>query len=325
MVLSVVLLLAWQASVAWAVTEQEKRLQDSTTVLKEILDISESVPQDLLERCACIGIIPSVKKVAFVFGGRFGSGYVLCKKGGNRGPWGPPSAFSLRGGSVGFQLGLSATDFVLLFMNAGGIEKLLEDKFTLGADASVAGGPVGRTASAATDIQLSAQILSYSRSQGLFAGVALEGAVLRPSADDNQKLYGRAVTARDLLLVGDIPAPATAQPLISLLSGQTAARAASSTSQRAASRPAPGTISGSVRDTTGAVIPDAVITVTHSQSGASRWVTTTAEGRYEVAGLTPGDYQVHAQAAGLMPVSTATIALGAGSTQAVDFTLAARR
>jgi hypothetical protein len=214
---------------------------------------------------------------------------------------------------------------VLLFMNAGGIEKLLEDKFTLGADASVAGGPVGRTASAATDIQLSAQILSYSRSQGLFAGVALEGAVLRPSADDNQKLYGRAVTARDLLLVGDIPAPATAQPLISLLSGQTAARAASSTTQRAASRPAPGTISGSVRDTTGAVIPDAVITVTHSQSGASRWVTTTAEGRYEVAGLTPGDYQVHAQAAGLMPVSTATIALGAGSTQAVDFTLAARR
>ena len=323
---TLVLLLAWQAGAAWAATQQEERLQNATAVLTEIMNTPDrGIPQDLLDKCACIGIIPSVKKFAFGFGGRFGSGYVLCKKGGNRGAWGPPSAFSMRGGSFGLQLGFSATDFVLLFMNLGGIEKLLQDKFTLGADASVAGGPVGRTASAATDIQLSAQILSYSRSKGLFAGVALEGAVLRPSADDNETLYGRQVVAKDLLLTGNIAPPPIAEALIQLLSRYTAV----TTPPRAPSVGAPGQpvgmISGLVKDTTGAVIPDAVITVTHTQSGASRWVTTTAEGRYEVPGLAPGDYTLNAQAAGLLPVTTSTIALQAGRTQAVDFTLGTSR
>jgi len=317
-----VLSLALPFSVAWGATEQEERLQNATEVLTEIMATPDrGIPQDLLAKCACIGIIPSVKKFAFGFGGRFGSGYVVCKKGGNRGAWGPPSAFSIRGGSFGLQLGFSATDFVLLFMNLGGIEKLLQDKFTLGANASVAGGPVGRTASAATDIQLRAQILSYSRSKGLFAGVALEGAVLRPSVDDNEELYGRKVAAKDLLLVGNTPPPAIAEPLIQLLALHTTV----TTPPRAPSPGAPGTISGRVKDTTGAVIPDAVITVTHTQSGASRWVATTAEGRYEVSGLMPGDYQVHAQAAGLLPVTTSRIALEPGRAQAVDFTLAAGR
>ena len=177
----------------------------------------KGIPEDLLARAACIGIIPSVKRLAIGFGGQHGSGYVLCRKNGGTGAWGPPSGFSMSGGSVGLQLGASATDYVLLFMNQDGVKELLQDKFTLGADASVAAGPVGRSATAATNAQMSAKILGYSRSKGLFAGLALNGAVLRPSGDDNEELYGREVEPRALLLDGSIAAPAGAQPLINLL------------------------------------------------------------------------------------------------------------
>ncbi len=215
----VAFLLAGQLTAAWAANKQEKRLTRATEVLQEIMDTPDKgIPVDLLARAACIGILPSVKKFAFGFGGRHGAGFVLCRKNRGKGPWGPPSGFSMSGGSFGLQLGFSATDYVLLFMNMDGVDKLLSDKFTLGADASVAGGPVGRTVEVATDAQMSAKILSYSRAKGLFAGIALEGAVLKASGKDNKALYGRKVDPRDLLLTGNVAAPPSAGPLIQMLS-----------------------------------------------------------------------------------------------------------
>jgi len=212
-------LLAFAAGSLWAASKQEERLQDAHQVFQQIMDTPDKgIPEDLLARAACIGIIPSVKKFAIGFGGRHGAGYILCRKNQGQGAWGPPSGVSISGGSFGLQLGFSATDFVLLFMNLEGIEKLLQDKFTLGADAAVAGGPVGRTAAAATEVQMTAKILTYSRSKGLFAGVSLEGAVLRPSGGDNKALYGKEVSAKLLLLEGNYAAPASAQPLIRTLS-----------------------------------------------------------------------------------------------------------
>ncbi len=208
-------------TVAWSAdhgaAKQEERLQEAHEVFHQIMNTPDKgIPQDLLERSACIGIIPSVKKVAFLVGGSHGSGYVMCRKNGT-GSWGPPSGFSMSGGSFGLQIGASATDFVLLFMNRDGMRKLLEDKFTLGADASVAAGPVGRTAAANTDAQMTAKVLSYSRSKGVFAGIALDGAVLRPSPDDNRALYGRTVSPKELLLDGNVPPPASARTLLQTL------------------------------------------------------------------------------------------------------------
>lgn len=208
------------SSAAWGASKQEERLQDAHEVFQAIMGTPDKgIPEDLLQRSVCIGIIPSVKKVAFGFSGRHGAGYVLCRKGKGTGPWGSPSGFSMSGGGFGLQLGVSATDYVLLFMNQDGVDKLLQNKFTLGADASVAAGPVGRTAEGATDVQLSAKVLSYSRSKGLFAGLALEGAVLRPSESDNKALYGRKVSARELLIDGAVAPPASAGPLIRTLTG----------------------------------------------------------------------------------------------------------
>lgn len=206
------------AAASRAASKQEERLEDARQVLQQIMDTPDKgVPQDLLARAACVGIIPSVKKLAIGFGGQHGAGFVLCRKNRGTGAWGAPSGFSMSGGSFGLQLGASATDYVLLFMNQDGVEKLLQDKFTLGADAAVAAGPVGRNASAATDAQMTAKVLSYSRSKGLFGGVALNGAVLRPSGDDNEALYGKKVPARQLLLEGTIAPPRSAQPLLQLL------------------------------------------------------------------------------------------------------------
>jgi len=203
---------------AWGQEKQIERLGDAREVFEAIMGTPEKgIPSDLLARAACVGIIPSVKKFAIGFGGQHGAGFVLCRRNGGKGAWGAPSGFSMSGGSFGLQLGASATDYVLLFMNQDGVEKLLQDKFTLGADAAVAAGPVGRNATAATNAQMAAKVLGYSRSKGLFAGLALNGAVLRPSGDDNEALYGRKVSPRDLLIVGSIPAPASAQPLIQLL------------------------------------------------------------------------------------------------------------
>ena len=221
--------LAWivlvSAGTAWGATKQEERLEDARQVLEQIMGTPDKgIPEDLVARAACIGIIPSVKKFAIGFGGQHGAGFVLCRKNRGTGSWGPPSGFSMSGGSFGLQLGASATDYVLLFMNQDGVEKLLQDKFTLGADASVAAGPVGRNATAATNAQMAAKILGYSRSKGLFAGLALNGAVLRPSGSDNESLYGRKVSPHDLLLGGNIGAPASAQPLIQLLTKYSAGR-----------------------------------------------------------------------------------------------------
>lgn len=204
---------------AWGQSKKQvERLEAAHDVFKAIMDTPDKgIPEDLLARASCIGIIPSVKKFAIGFGGQHGSGYVLCRKNGGTGAWGAPSGFSMSGGSFGLQLGASATDYVLLFMNRDGVKELLQDKFTLGADASVAAGPVGRNAAAATNAQMSAKILGYSRSKGLFAGLALNGAVLRPSGDDNKELYGRDVDPHYLLIEGTIAPPAAAQPLIQLL------------------------------------------------------------------------------------------------------------
>jgi lipid-binding SYLF domain-containing protein len=308
---------------AWGATEQEERLERSIQVLREIMDAPDSsIPRDLLARSECVGIIPSVVKFAFIFGARHGAGYVVCRKESGKGPWGAPAAFKISGGSFGLQLGVSATDFVLLFMNHAGVEKLLEDKFTLGADASVAGGPVGRTASAATDVQLTAQILSYARSKGLFAGLALEGAVLRPSNEDNERLYGSKVTARQILIDATVPMPSGAETLARLLGGQP--------EPPAVPMPPPeipqehsGTIVGSVRDATGAMIPDAIVTITNVQTGASRWLATNPEGRYTAEGLPPGTYEIKAEATGMSPVVADPLSVAAGSQETIDFTLGA--
>jgi SH3 domain-containing YSC84-like protein 1 len=319
----------FQAGYLLAATEQEERLDDSTRVLREILNTPDNgIPTDLLEKAECIGIIPSVKKFAFGLGGRYGAGYVLCKKNFGKGAWGAPSAFTIGGGSIGFQLGFSATDYVLLFMNHYGVEKLLQDKFTLGADTTVAAGPVGRSASAATDAQMTAQILSYSRSKGLFAGISLEGAVMRASDSDNKALYGKDVAPKDILVEGSVPAPASAQPLIQALSGKAPASANAATASApaggaTAAKTGPGSLAGTVHDANGAVIPDAVITVTNTQSNASRWVTANAQGRYNVSGLDAGSYVVKAQATGMKPVTTSAIPLEAGADQIADFQLEA--
>jgi len=210
---------------AWAASKQEERLKDAQQVLQEIMDTPEKgIPQDLLARAACVAILPSVKKLAVGIGGQHGAGYVLCRRNNGRGAWGAPSGFSMSGGSFGLQLGFSATDYVLLIMNSDGIQKLLQDKFTLGADASVAAGPVGRNATAATDAQMTAKVLGYSRNKGLFAGLALNGAVLRPSGDDNEELYGRKIAAKDILLLGKVAPPAAANGLIQLLTKYSSAQ-----------------------------------------------------------------------------------------------------
>ncbi|HET6266330.1 MAG TPA: lipid-binding SYLF domain-containing protein [Acidobacteriota bacterium] len=194
-------------------SKQEDRIRESTEVMKEILDIPEGIPKDLLSKAECVVIIPSTKKAALGIGGEYGRGAILCR---NQNTWSPPVMVSLTGGSFGLQLGGTSTDVVLLIMNKRGVDKLLESKVTLGGDASAAGGPKGRTASAETDAQMRAEILSYARSRGLFAGISLDGAVLKPSGDDNEDLYGHRIDPKEVLLKGGTP-PGVAVPLINLL------------------------------------------------------------------------------------------------------------
>ncbi len=193
--------------------DQIERLQNATEVLEEILNIPEGIPQDLLEDAECVVIIPSMKKAALGIGGNYGKGPIVCRL--DRG-WSPPIMASIKGGSWGLQAGGSATDLVLLIMNKKGIEKLLESKFTIGVDGSAAAGPKGRTATAATDAKMRAEILSYARSRGLFAGVSINGSVLKPDRGDNEDLYGRRVNEKKLLLEGG-PVPASARALLNLL------------------------------------------------------------------------------------------------------------
>jgi lipid-binding SYLF domain-containing protein len=197
-----------------AETAQE-RLKEATEVFNEIMSTPDKgIPQDLLQKAHCIVIVPGLKQAAFIVGGKYGVGYALCRR--DRGGWGAPAAVRVEGGSFGFQIGASSNDVVMLIMNERGMRRLLEDKFTVGGEASVAAGPVGRATTAQTDAQLSAEILSWSRSKGLFAGIAITGATLRPDKDANKELYGRELTNKEILL-GNIKPPAQAQPLISTL------------------------------------------------------------------------------------------------------------
>ena len=201
------------SGMAVAESTPAKQLLKATDVLNEIMSTPDKgIPQDLLDKAVCVGIIPSEIRAAFVVGGEYGRGVLVCRRGGN-GSWGAPSLFTLGGANVGFQLGGKATDVVFIVMNAAGAKKLVADSVKLGADASATAGPVGRTAEGATDLQLHAEILSYSRTRGLFAGVSLEGAVLKQDADDNERLYGQKVNARTLLIYGTVSAPPAARPL----------------------------------------------------------------------------------------------------------------
>ena len=195
----------------------ESQLKKATNVLNEIMGTPDkAIPGELLERAVCVGIVPSQWKFALGFGGTYGRGVLVCRKGGN-GAWDAPSMFTLGAASIGFQIGGKATDVVFLVMNPEGAKKLVQDSVKLGAEASVAAGPVGRSAEGATDAQLHAEILSYSRTRGLFAGVSLDGAVLKQDGDDNQKLYGREVSAKEILIDGTVGTPRSAQGLNSAL------------------------------------------------------------------------------------------------------------
>jgi SH3 domain-containing YSC84-like protein 1 len=199
-------------------TKDDDRLRNSGTVLKEILDVPDGLPQDLLDKADCVVVFPSVLKAAFIVGGSYGRGAMSCRKGEDfRGPWGAPTMMALEGGSFGFQIGGEATDFVLLIMNERGARGILASKVKLGGDASVAAGPVGRDSSAETDATLRAEILSYSRARGLFAGVSLEGSTIRPDNSDNRRVYGKKIPAKDIVLSEAVSVPPAAEKLVSTL------------------------------------------------------------------------------------------------------------
>ena len=201
--------------VLFAADTAQERLSDATKVFNEIMATPDKgVPQELLETAHCIVIVPGMKQAALGIGAKFGRGYAVCRQ--NRAGWGAPAAIRVEGGSFGFQIGVSNTDIIMLVMNDRGMRRLLEDKVTLGAEATVAAGPVGRQTSASTDVQVSAEILSWSRSKGLFAGIALHGATLRPDNDVNEELYGSKLTNKQLLSGGQT-APASAMDLITAL------------------------------------------------------------------------------------------------------------
>jgi SH3 domain-containing YSC84-like protein 1 len=202
--------------------KEQERVKESGEILKEILNIPDDIPQDLLDKAECLIILPSVKKGAIGIGGSFGRGVMICRSGRHyTGPWGPPAMYALEGINIGFQLGGEATDFVLLVMNPKGARSLLNSKVKLGGDASAAAGPKGRSAEAATDVVMNAEILSYSRAKGLFAGISLEGSTLRSDGSANEKLYGRSVSAEDIIRSGKVKTPACAHGLVALLDKKT--------------------------------------------------------------------------------------------------------
>lgn len=200
-----------------AADKETERLERASEIVTEVMRTPEKgIPQDLLNKAVCVGVIPSELKAAFIFGGSYGRGVLICRKGGD-GPWSAPSMFLVGGANFGFQIGGQATDYVLVVMNGKGAEKLLQSKVKLGADASVAGGPVGRTAEGATDLQLHAEILTYSRSRGAFAGVSLNGQLFKQDNDDNEKLYKQRYAPIDILFKGVVDPPPAAKALITAL------------------------------------------------------------------------------------------------------------
>lgn len=206
------------AEPAVAQHEEAERLRNATTVMREMLAMPDDVPRELLDRAECVIVFPSVKKLALGVGGSYGRGAITCRGGETfEGPWGPPSMFALEGASIGFQIGGQSTDFVLLVMNDRGAESVLGSKVKIGVDASAAAGPKGRTAGASTDIVMRAEILTYSRARGLFAGVSLEGSTLRADDDANARVYGRALGARAIVRGGEVEVPRDAWGLVELL------------------------------------------------------------------------------------------------------------
>jgi SH3 domain-containing YSC84-like protein 1 len=198
--------------------DEEDRLVNSGKVMHEILNVPDDIPQDLLDKARCVVVMPSVTKAAFLVGGSYGRGAMVCRTGKDyRGPWGAPSMFALEGGSFGFQIGVEATDFVFLVMDNRGADSLIHAKVKLGADATAAAGPKGRDAEADTDVTMRAEILTYSRARGVFAGVSLEGSTLRPDNDGNKHLYGEKVDAETIITERSVHAPDAAIGLISTL------------------------------------------------------------------------------------------------------------
>jgi SH3 domain-containing YSC84-like protein 1 len=198
--------------------KEAQRLENCGEVLKEIMDIPDDIPQDLVDKAECIIVYPSVLKAAFGLGGSYGRGAMVCRTGEHfTGPWSAPTMMALEGASIGFQLGGQATDFVLLVMNPRGARAILKSKVKLGADASAAAGPKGRNAEAATDVTMRAEILTYSRARGLFAGISLAGSTVRPDNGANKKVYGREVQAQDIVFKGAVAVPASAQKMVAYL------------------------------------------------------------------------------------------------------------
>lgn len=215
--LLVMLTVLWTPAFCDSEKEQD-RLKEAGEVLKEILNIPDNIPKDLLDKAECVIVLPSVKKVAIGIGGSYGRGAMTCRTGQHfTGRWSAPAMYALEGGNIGFQLGGEATDFVLLVMNPKGAESLMKSKVKLGGDASAAAGPKGRSAAADTDAFMRAEILTYSRARGLFAGISLEGSTLRQDGRANEKLYGRKLSAREIVRQGKVGLPASGHELVTLL------------------------------------------------------------------------------------------------------------
>jgi len=211
-------LLAALALPAYGQKKEEERVENAGKVMQEILNAPDSIPQSVLDKADCVVVLPSVVKFAIGIGGSYGRGVMTCRGGKDfKGKWGAPTMMALEGGSAGLQLGGQATDFVLLLMNSRSANAILTSKVKLGGDASAAAGPVGRTASADTDVTMRAEVLSYSRARGLFAGISLEGSTLRPDNDANKNLYGKQLEAKDIVFTGNVQAPPSASTLITTL------------------------------------------------------------------------------------------------------------
>jgi len=216
--LAVTCLIAYPFATSSAQRRENERLENAGGVLEDILNVPDDIPSDLLDKAECVIVVPSVVKFAIGFGGSYGRGAMTCRSGANfTGPWSAPTMIAVEGGSFGLQLGGQATDFILLVMNPRGANSILRSKVKLGADAAAAAGPKGRNAAAATDLALRAEILTYSRSRGLFAGISLEGSSLRPDNGANEDVYGRKVSATDIVRNGAVGTPAAASKMISLL------------------------------------------------------------------------------------------------------------
>jgi lipid-binding SYLF domain-containing protein len=206
------------AGAVYAANKEQKRLENCGVVMQEVVNVPDNIPKELLEKAECVIVIPSVRKLAFGVGASYGRGAMVCRTGEHfRGPWGAPAMYALEGGSIGFQIGGEATDLILLVMNDRGMESILSSKVKLGADASIAGGPKGRDASANTDAWMRAEILSYSRARGLFAGVSLEGTSLRPDDDASEQVYGRRLTARSIVMGDEVSVPESGRHLVAVL------------------------------------------------------------------------------------------------------------